>query len=45
VAGICEHGDGPSVSIKKQDIFLTSCVTVSFSKNVLHHGMSKQICV
>jgi hypothetical protein len=36
VAGFCEHGDEPSGSVRKQDIFLTS-----FSNNILHHGVSE----
>jgi len=31
MAGPCEHGNEPSVSVKDGEIFSTSCVTVSFS--------------
>jgi hypothetical protein len=41
VAGFCEHGNGPSDSIKRAGYCLTSLVTISFSKNVLHRGVSK----
>jgi hypothetical protein len=41
VVGFCEHGDKPSGSIKKAEYFLTSRVTISFSNNVLRHGVSK----
>jgi hypothetical protein len=37
VAGFCEHGNEPSGSIKKAGCL----VTISFSNNVLHHGVSK----
>jgi hypothetical protein len=37
VAGFCEHGNEPSGFIKKAGYFLTSCVTISFSTNILHH--------
>jgi hypothetical protein len=36
-----EHGNEPSGSIKKAGYFLTSLVTISFSNNALHHGVSK----
>jgi hypothetical protein len=39
-AGFFEHGNEPSGSIKKAGC-LTSWVTISFSKNMLHHGESK----
>jgi hypothetical protein len=39
--GFCEHGSKPSASIKKTGYCLTSLVTISFSKNILHHGVSK----
>jgi hypothetical protein len=39
VAGFCEHGNELSGSMKK-DYCLTSCVTISFSNNILHHGVS-----
>jgi hypothetical protein len=42
MAGFCEHGDEPSGSIKEAGYCLTSCVTISFSKNILYHGVSKQ---
>jgi hypothetical protein len=46
IGGICDHGNEPSVSIKKTGFCLTSRVTVRFSKNILHHGVSKGgICV
>jgi hypothetical protein len=38
VAGLCEHGNEPSGSIKKAGYCLTSRVTISFSNNILHHG-------
>jgi hypothetical protein len=41
VAGFCEHGNEPSGSIKKAGCCLTRQVTISFSKNVLHHGVSE----
>jgi hypothetical protein len=40
VVGFYEHGDEPSVSIKKAGYSLTSRVAISFSKNVLCHGVS-----
>jgi hypothetical protein len=39
--GFCEHGNEPSGSIKKAGYFLTGRVTVSFSNNILHHGVSE----
>jgi hypothetical protein len=36
-----EHGDETSGSIKKAGYFLTSWVTISFTNNVLHRGVSK----
>jgi len=39
VAGFCEHGNKHSVSIKKADCCLTRWVTISFSNNILHHGV------
>jgi hypothetical protein len=45
VAGFCEHGNEPSVSIKKAGCCLRSWVTISFSKNILHYGVSKDILV
>jgi hypothetical protein len=41
VPGFCEHGDEPSGSIKKAGNFLISLVTISFSNNILHNGLSK----
>jgi hypothetical protein len=41
VAGVCEDGNEPSCSIKKAGYFLISWVTISFSSNILHHGVSK----
>jgi hypothetical protein len=41
VAGFFEHGDESSGSIKKAECFLIGCVTISFSNNILHHGLSK----
>jgi hypothetical protein len=41
VAGLCEHGDEPSGCIRKN--ILTSLVTMSFSNNILHHGVRKQV--
>jgi hypothetical protein len=41
VVGFCEHGDELSVSITKTGYFLTSRVTISFSNNILHHGVSE----
>jgi hypothetical protein len=38
VEGLCEHGNEPSGSIRKQDIF--DKLIVSFSNNILHHGVS-----
>jgi hypothetical protein len=40
VAGFYEHGNEPSGSLKKGDCCLTSSGTISFSKNMLHHGVS-----
>jgi hypothetical protein len=40
MAGCFENGNKPSGSIKKE-YFLTSSVTISFSNNILHHGVSK----
>jgi hypothetical protein len=41
VQGFCEHGSEPLGSIKKAGYCLTRWVTISFSKNILHHGVSK----
>jgi hypothetical protein len=40
LAGFCEHGDEPSVVIKKAGYFLIGQVTTSFSNNILHYGVS-----
>jgi hypothetical protein len=42
VAGFCEHGNETSGSIMKVGYSLTSWVTINFSNNMLHHGVSKQ---
>jgi hypothetical protein len=42
VAGFCEHGDERSDSIRK-GLFLINLVTISFSNNILHYGVSKQV--
>jgi hypothetical protein len=39
--GICEHGNEPSGSIRKD--FFISWVTISFSNNILHHGVSEWV--
>jgi len=39
VAGFCKHGDEPLGSIMKAGC-LTSWMTISFSKNILCHGVS-----
>jgi hypothetical protein len=36
-----EHTNEPSGSIKKAGYSLTSCVTISFSNKIPHHGVSK----
>jgi hypothetical protein len=41
LVGFCEHGNESSGSIKKAGYYLTSWVTISFSKNMLHRGVSK----
>jgi hypothetical protein len=41
MAGFCEHCDEPSGYIKKAGYFLASWVTIGFSNNVLHYGVSK----
>jgi hypothetical protein len=43
VTGFSEHGNEPSDSIKKAGYLLTSCVTTSFSNNILQHAVSKYI--
>jgi hypothetical protein len=40
MAGFCEHGNEPS-GFHKIGCCLTSWVTIRFSKNILHHGVSK----
>jgi hypothetical protein len=40
MAGFCEHGNEPSGSMKKTGCCLISCVTISFSRNILHYGVS-----
>jgi hypothetical protein len=42
VAGFCEHSNEPSGSIMKAEYFLTSRVTISFSNNIIHHGVCNQ---
>jgi hypothetical protein len=37
----CKHGNEPSGSIKKRGYFLAGLVTIKFSNNILHHGVSK----
>jgi hypothetical protein len=39
MAGLCEHGNEPSGSIKKAGSF--DKPSDSFPSNVLHHGVSK----
>jgi hypothetical protein len=39
VVSFCEHGNDPSVSIKKAGYFFDKLCD-SFSNNVLHHGVS-----
>jgi hypothetical protein len=41
MTGFCEHGNEPSGSVNKVGYFLTSWATISFSRNILHHGVSK----
>jgi hypothetical protein len=41
VASFCEHSNELSGSIKKARYCFTSWVTISFSKNILQHGVSK----
>jgi hypothetical protein len=43
LAAFCEHGNEPSGSIKKAGYCLTSRVTISFLKNILHHGVSSEV--
>jgi hypothetical protein len=42
VVGFCEHVNEPSGCIIKAQYCLPSWVTISFSKNILHHGVSKE---
>jgi hypothetical protein len=39
--GFCEHSNEPSGSINKAGSCSRSSVTISFSKNILHHGVSE----
>jgi hypothetical protein len=39
--GFCEHGNEPSGSIKEAGYCFISRMTVSFSNNILHHGVSE----
>jgi len=41
VADFCKHGNELSGYIKKADHYLTSTITINFSKNILYHGVSK----
>jgi hypothetical protein len=43
MASFCEHGNKPSCSIKKARHCLTSGVTMNFSKNILHHGVTQLV--
>jgi hypothetical protein len=40
VVGFCDHSNEPLGSIKKAGYCLTSQVTISFSKNLLFHGVN-----
>jgi len=42
VADACEFGNEPRVPRNAGD-FLTSCKPVSFSRRILHHGVSKLV--
>jgi hypothetical protein len=42
MAGLCEHGNEPSCSIRKQDIF-DKLNDNLLSTNILHHGVSKLV--
>jgi hypothetical protein len=42
VAGLCEHGNEPSGSIRKQDFF-GKLSDNQLSNNILHHGLSKYV--
>jgi hypothetical protein len=39
IAGLCEHGNEHSGSIRKKDIF--DKLIDSFPNNILHHGVSQ----
>jgi hypothetical protein len=41
VSGFCEHHNEPSSFINKASYRLTSSVTISFSKKILHHEGTK----
>jgi hypothetical protein len=41
VVGFSEHGNGPLGSIKKAGYCLTGLVAISFSKSILHRGVSE----
>jgi hypothetical protein len=41
IASFCENSNEPSDSVQKAGYYLTSWVTINFSKNILHHGISK----
>jgi hypothetical protein len=41
MVGFCEHGDESLGSIKKAGYFLRSRVTVSFSNNIVYHGVNE----
>jgi hypothetical protein len=43
VAGFCEHGNEPSGSMKKAGCCLKIWVTISFSKDILHHGAVEDV--
>jgi len=45
MVGFCENGNEPSGFIKKAGYFLTSCMSVSFSNNIPHHGVSKYVSI
>jgi hypothetical protein len=40
MARVCEHGNEPSGSMKKEGYSLKTRVTIAFSKKILHHGVS-----
>jgi hypothetical protein len=41
VAGSCEHGNGPSVSIKDERLLLTIWAIITFSRRALFHGVGQ----